>query len=248
MASTITYDQFEVYAKGFVALSDEVGDSWELRSTNSIPAVVYMVKTVTQVVETSDLEYGSLIDQRVEEDLVEESDDATVQQGILQCHSSVRLEYHVVYSVSYEVPTLYLNASHTSGKSLSMNDIWKLIPSFYGPPTSAKWGILSQQDHPILNRPFYYIHPCHTATALSAVLSRPKDVPVIGATPDCTNYILTWLSMFGPLVGLNLSLKYCNIIHSTAINKWNSIVCSSKQVTARASMVQGASPLSPCVE
>ena len=220
MASTITYDQFEVYAKGFVALSDKVGDSWELRTTNSVPAVVYLVKTVTQVVETSDSkqrcsEYDSL----VEEDLVEESDDATVQQDILQCHSSVRLEYHVVYSVSYEVPTLYLNASHTSGKSLAMNDIWKLIPSFYGPPTSAKWEILSQQDHPILNRPFYYIHPCHTATALSAVLSQPKDILVIGATPESTNYILTWLSMFGPLVGLNLSLKYCNTIHSTAISK-----------------------------
>lgn len=207
MASTITYDQFEAFAKDFIALSEKVGDNWELRTTTTIPAVVYLVKTCTKVVETGGLGDDDLdVEQFGEGNVVEESDDATVQQDIIKCHPPVRLEYHVVYSVSYEVPTLYLNACHQSGQSLSVNELWKLIPSFYAPPTSTRWGILSQQDHPILSRPFYYIHPCHTATALGAVYSRPKDAPVIG------NYILTWLSMFGPLVGLNLPLKYCDAI------------------------------------
>lgn len=213
MASTITYDEFEAYSKDFATMSEKVGDSWELRTTNSAPAIVYLVKTCTQVLEADDAECDNL-DQRVETDLVEESDDGVVQQRVQQCSVPVRLEFHVVYSVSYEVPTLYLHASYQNGKALSISDVWKLIPSIHDSSTNAKWSLLSQQDHPILNRPFYYIHPCHTATALSAVYSRPKDVRTV---PDNINYILTWLSMFGPMVGLNVPLKYCDFISRNSI-------------------------------
>ena len=208
--ATITYPQFETFAKNFAALSEKVGDSWELRSAGDIPHVVYLVKTCAHVIDTATGGDCVLVDLGVEGNLVEENDDATVRHDVLQCRSPVWLEYHVVYSVSYSVPTLYLNAYHQNGKSLSIDDIWKLIPSFYGPSTDTKWEILSQQEHPILNRPFYYIHPCHTSTALSTVYSKSKDTSDLGNIPDRTNYILTWLSMFGPMVGLSLSLKYCD--------------------------------------
>ena len=86
-----------------------------------------------------------------------------------------------------------------------------------------KWGLVTQQEHPLLFRPFYHIHPCHTATVMERAVQthRPQGGDEDGAGRDKEvvwedgfdrtpppHYLLSWLSMFGPVVGLSVPLSY----------------------------------------
>nr|XP_015907455.1 ubiquitin-like-conjugating enzyme ATG10 [Parasteatoda tepidariorum]XP_015907456.1 ubiquitin-like-conjugating enzyme ATG10 [Parasteatoda tepidariorum]XP_015907457.1 ubiquitin-like-conjugating enzyme ATG10 [Parasteatoda tepidariorum]XP_015907459.1 ubiquitin-like-conjugating enzyme ATG10 [Parasteatoda tepidariorum] len=102
--------------------------------------------------------------------------------------------YHIIYSQSYSVPVLCFNANHEDGKLLSLDEIWNEIPKCYGNLPENKWNMLTQQEHPKLGIPCFMIHPCYTADLMSACKS--------------SNYIISWLSIIGPIVGLNLSLQY----------------------------------------
>jgi ubiquitin-like-conjugating enzyme ATG10 len=98
---------------------------------------------------------------------------------------------HVVYSPSYNVPVLYLN-SYTAGmtSTLRLMSVDGELIEWLGEP-----GVLSQQDHPIVGIPFYFIHPCRTQELLREI------------SGDC-NYIAGWLSLVGPQVGLHLKAAY----------------------------------------
>ncbi|XP_050400883.1 ubiquitin-like-conjugating enzyme ATG10 [Patella vulgata] len=54
-------------------------------------------------------------------------------------------------------------------------------------------------EHPILGRPFYQLHPCLTAMMM-------KNIQTIG--DERKNYLISWLSSVGPVVGLKLPLIY----------------------------------------
>ena len=148
-----------------------------------------------------------------------------------QQQETVKMEYHVVYNISYGVPVLLFTAYHLNGKQLRLEEIWSLISPAHAPPSNQeKWNMVSQLEHHILGRPFYHIHPCHTAKAMEAAAtarfspgrsSDAKEQEVgdvkgeksccgdkLGRTGPFPNYILTWLSMFGPVVGLTLPLEY----------------------------------------
>lgn len=101
--------------------------------------------------------------------------------------------YHIIYSLSYSVPVLYFNVHHENGKLLTLDEIWNKIPKCYESETD-KWNTLTQQEHPILGMPYFMVHPCHTADFMK----------------NCStaNYLISWLSIVGPLAGLQLSLEY----------------------------------------
>ena len=154
---------------------------------------------------------------------------------------SVHVEYHIVHSFSYEVPVLYFNATYSNGRQLSLQDMWKLLSDRFVSSDVDRWGLVSQQEHPLLHCPFYHIHPCHTAKVMAQARKSQTDVNVLtetereskeGASKDgpntlvaCNdggddakegqelskfepNYLVTWLSTFGPLVGLKVPLEY----------------------------------------
>lgn len=110
--------------------------------------------------------------------------------------------YHIVYSQSYSVPILYFNAYHADGKLLTLEEIWNKIPNCYQDSVKInKWNMITQQEHPELGIPYFTIHPCYTADFMSSCKS--------------SNYLITWLSIVGPLVGLNLLCEYAK--HVTSI-------------------------------
>ncbi|KAG2183741.1 hypothetical protein INT43_006752, partial [Umbelopsis isabellina] len=116
--------------------------------------------------------------------------------------TTLQIEYHVVYSSSYQVPVLYFNAYYSNGSVLTRDELDKFVinPSYREPLKSStlmQQGSISQQEHPILGLPFYYIHPCDTASLMAQV-----DIS------DINCYIMSWLSFFGPLVGLYLPSKF----------------------------------------
>ncbi|XP_063138639.1 ubiquitin-like-conjugating enzyme ATG10 isoform X9 [Rattus norvegicus] len=61
---------------------------------------------------------------------------------------------------------------------------------------------LPTEEHPILGQPFFVLHPCKTNEFMTAVLKNSQKIN------RNVNYITSWLSIVGPVVGLNLPLSY----------------------------------------
>ncbi len=254
----LTHDAFKTYAKEFVAASDRLADRWELKSIrhHGLDEVdetsVYLVKKNTQVLHQQDKVCCEVFSQehdhlyRIEEEEdIEDTDPTTVISGPSLSEYSktlspstcvipmtIHFEYHVIYSISYEVPVLYFQATYENGKQLPLNFIWQLVMSklFVG---VSQWELVSQQEHPILKRPFYFIHPCHTAKVMLSALScgnTPQTIKAdtassgkqVDSNPSVCgpksrddtrhNYLATWLSTFGSIVGLALPLEYTDIL------------------------------------
>ncbi|CAG8712857.1 7235_t:CDS:1, partial [Scutellospora calospora] len=57
-------------------------------------------------------------------------------------------------------------------------------------------------DHPTLLLPFYYLHPCETATLMTSIVSDSKiDNDKLQVIP-LEGYIRSWLSLVGSVVGV----------------------------------------------
>jgi hypothetical protein len=56
----------------------------------------------------------------------------------------------------------------------------------------------NHQDHPITNRPAFFIHPCQTAEVMQASIG---DKAV---TPE--DYLIIWIGALGKCVGFNIPL------------------------------------------
>lgn len=63
-------------------------------------------------------------------------------------------------------------------------------------PRSDLYQMLTQMEHPVLFRPFMTLHPCRTCEILSQF------------GKQSTNLILTFISIYGPYVKLELSNSY----------------------------------------
>ncbi|XP_077900695.1 ubiquitin-like-conjugating enzyme ATG10 isoform X3 [Ictidomys tridecemlineatus] len=135
----------------------------------------------------------------------------------------IKYEYHVLYSSSYQVPVLYFRASFLDGRPLALKDIWEGVHECYqtrlqqGPWDTITQQLSSdiywlplvnfirqiyQQEHPILGQPFFVLHPCKTNEFMAPVLKNSQKIN------RNINYITSWLSIVGPVVGLNLPLSY----------------------------------------
>ncbi|KAK3091635.1 hypothetical protein FSP39_021407 [Pinctada imbricata] len=94
---------------------------------------------------------------------------------------------------------LFILSYALDGQLLSLEDVWKIVPDFYRERLEhERWTFLTQQEHPILHRPFYQLHPCRTADLM-------ENIP---QCQDRSKYLTSWLSAVGPVVGLNLPLAY----------------------------------------
>ena len=262
MAFTVSYERFLSEADEFLQRSDRLRDSWERRSLMVDPAtnecVQFLAKKCAVAFprkrddQPSEEETDALVgiepfDADNEDDqacvsstfrtpLPSESEEEARTPVVVLC------EYHVIYSLSYRVPVLYFTASYSNGRLVSLAELWKLLPAGQVCGCSGRRDILTQTEHPLLQRPFYCLHPCNTAKAMREVLgcfpSRsssslghvcdacptgcdansssfvPCDatdkVPGERSLPDTAgaNYLVTWLSMFGPVAGLQVSAEY----------------------------------------
>ncbi|XP_053768100.1 ubiquitin-like-conjugating enzyme ATG10 isoform X2 [Desmodus rotundus] len=115
----------------------------------------------------------------------------------------IKYEYHVLYSCSHQVPVLYFRASFLDGRPLSLKDIWEGVGECYKTRLQhGPWDTITQQEHPILGQPFFVLHPCRTSEFMSPVVKNSRKIN------RNVNYITSWLSIVGPVVGLTLPLSY----------------------------------------
>ena len=136
------------------ALDLSLSSHWDLQDSNILVLKTYL----TAKYPISDPLLDEMKDLEIHE---EDQDVATLNYFHTKDHDTDRLliECHVVYSDIWSCPVFYFNASHASA-TLSCQELFQLVHS---PSDSI---VISQTYHPVLNIPFYYLHPCQTSSVL----------------------------------------------------------------------------------
>lgn len=173
--------------------------SWHIAVSDTKDGRRYAKKTEVFISSTENKESTMNDDVLRNAEIKEEKEEDAAAFQVEGNSEVLTYEYHIVYSPSYGVPVLYFNAHTQGGKLLGLEEIWKRVPDVYKERLSKeRWTFITQQEHPLLGHPFYYLHPCHTADLM-------KNTPVL---TDKRHYIISWLSAVGPVVGLKLPLEY----------------------------------------
>ncbi|XP_050512894.1 ubiquitin-like-conjugating enzyme ATG10 isoform X1 [Diabrotica virgifera virgifera] len=102
-------------------------------------------------------------------------------------------EYHVAFGISYGVPVLCFNIWKSNGTMITLEEYWKCNTRF---KEYSMYETLTQMDHPVLHQPVYTLHPCRTQEILEPFMEKSK------------NPIISWLSVVGPYVQLELLEDY----------------------------------------
>ncbi|XP_038215005.1 ubiquitin-like-conjugating enzyme ATG10 [Zerene cesonia] len=105
----------------------------------------------------------------------------------------LKAEFVIFYNLSYGVPSFSFNIWDPSGSFLSLEDIRQL--SFIEIRKQDFYSVVTQQEHPVLNKPYFIMHPCHTQTLLANL-------------KESKNIIVTFLGLIMPLLNIDLPLEY----------------------------------------
>ncbi|KAI6183788.1 Autophagy-act-C domain-containing protein [Aphelenchoides bicaudatus] len=95
----------------------------------------------------------------------------------------------ILYSEAYLSPVLWFNFYDSNGKLLYLEEFEPFLSKDSAGAEILKG--LSQNEHPIHGIAFYNIHPCKTNEFMKNFITR--------------NYITSWLSVYGAIVGLDMS-------------------------------------------
>jgi ubiquitin-like-conjugating enzyme ATG10 len=193
MAGTVSLQEFHRCITELLTISDGLADGWTLLNKET-PEATYLMKKIT-VPDTDNNRHVDATALPLEEPLDDVLEDENAISG--QKSGTLTWEYHVLYSHSYSVPTLYFNAWTSDGRLLSLEDMWRrLQDNFQDTLKEDRWSVLTQQEHPVMRRPFYLLHPCRTAEFLDSFQGKNSNI------------VITWLSSVGPIVGLTLAPWY----------------------------------------
>lgn len=201
MAGVISLTDFVKDIHEILQHSQNIHDSWTLVSQNADLAHQFLLKKTQKLYPVGTLcnaaSAGS--DGSVSDDEQSVSGQSCDMQ-LLYC------EYHIVYSLSYSVPVMYFNIWGMNGKILSLEDVWTLLGKKLG-VSHENWSFVTQQEHSILGKPFYHLHPCHTAEFMEKFQGTALK-----------NYVACWLSIVGPAVGLDVELSYASLTNCATNN------------------------------
>ncbi|XP_026423877.1 ubiquitin-like-conjugating enzyme ATG10 isoform X1 [Papaver somniferum] len=125
-------------------------------------------------------------------------------------------DFHIVYSNSYRVPVLYFRGYRSDGQILTLDEVERDLPAnSLKVLRESKWTFITQEEHPLLNRPWYTLHPCGTSEWMKLLFlggySQAKDGSSSGSVMQ--QYLVSWLSVVGQAVGLNVPLEMISDFH-----------------------------------
>lgn len=131
-------------------------------------------------------------------------DDATLVQNYDQ--DLLYYDLHIVLHNSYRVPVLYFRGYHCDGQPLASDEIEKGLPDLSSKVfKDSRWTFLTIEEHPFLKRPWYLLHPCGTGEWMKLLLT--SDNADREWEDIVHQYLLSWLSVAGQVVGLTVPLE-----------------------------------------
>ncbi|RVE49641.1 hypothetical protein evm_005698 [Chilo suppressalis] len=117
-----------------------------------------------------------------------------LQQVKSDINTLLRAEFVIFYNLSYGVPSFSFNVWNSSGVLLSLEEIRQM--SLISINKDNFFSIITQQEHPVLLRPYFVMHPCHTEVLLRELKEVSKNI------------IVTFLGLVTPLLRLDLPFEY----------------------------------------
>ncbi|RIA80621.1 autophagocytosis associated protein [Glomus cerebriforme] len=223
----LTRQEFEIAAKSFLEQSkksvrEDGGDLWVWNEHEKLKGFGYLSrKSIIQKLKSESLNENFTFittDDENFEQVEEELEDPSTLNIASETTEYLTVDYHIIYSTSYKVPVLYFNTYHKDGTPLTNDEIYSCLiePSrLEDIKTAGFHGGISQQDHPTLLIPFYYLHPCETATLMKSIVDKPQSTILNSNNNNLLNgeipiegYIRSWLSLVGNVVGLKVGIGY----------------------------------------
>ncbi|CAH9140210.1 unnamed protein product [Cuscuta epithymum] len=102
-----------------------------------------------------------------------EEDDIVDSAALVQAQRCERCRYdfHIVYCLSYRVPV----------QPLALQELEKNIPGSTRQELAVhKWTIITQEEHPYRNQPWFSLHPCGTSEWIKILFTRDTSAFVLG--------------------------------------------------------------------
>lgn len=106
---TMTWEEFQNDCKNFIHLSETFEDRWELVSVSSDVGQTYLKITEKVEEDMKNTYSGDKSEEQVLEEQLESPSSFPYQSKEL-----ITVEYHVVYSISYQVPMLFFRGYRSS--------------------------------------------------------------------------------------------------------------------------------------
>ena len=198
---TITQDEFISSAKIFADKSKKLYDGWQIAEQNGVK----FLRLEKQMILENNMEHSVREQTKVMREykppLNLEPCTNNESSGSCEASNLISLEYHVIYSISYCVPGLYIRGFDSLGGVLRVDKLIKkgIFPNGYEgnndfdandlgfvtelndtsniPQCSltdnnfVRPDTFSQAPHPLLFEPFYQLHPCHTSQWMKMMYS-----------------------------------------------------------------------------
>ncbi|XP_075222203.1 autophagy-related 10 [Lycorma delicatula] len=203
----MSWDDFINYCELFIKISNKINDGWIFYNKNEINSVgeSYLLKKVAKIINNPSVTIKKQYDSNSENIDVNNSEGDCNEYNVKNGTELVFWEYHILYSPSYGAPSLYFNAWKRNGHILTIDEINKQSINY----NDNKICIISQQEHPLLHRPFYFVHPCDTIAILQSHKSiTSSKTSCSGNSSVCGNPLVTWLSTIASAVQIDLSYEY----------------------------------------
>jgi len=91
---------------------------------------------------------------------------------------------------------------HTDGRILGVDCFWKDFAALQRTEDDAfpRLETLTQQEHPFLGQPWYYLHPCRTAELMTSAGLADAGAP--------ERYMTAWMSTVLPLFSCPVANDY----------------------------------------
>ncbi|KAL3674107.1 hypothetical protein V7S43_000055 [Phytophthora oleae] len=126
-----------------------------------------------------------------------DEDQVTTEQ--FQDTKTALLELHIVYHTIYQTPVLYFRAYAVDGTPLPASTVMHDVQL---PGSNDRSTFVAMEEHPVLGKPFSFLHPCETAGAMQLLqeqLQPTRDLSEL----QVPQYLASWLSFVQPLTGIS---------------------------------------------
>ena len=126
-------------------------------------------------------------------------------------------ELHIVYNEIYHTPALWLKATRSDGVPLTGEEVARLcgvgVVEGEGEEEGG-WTVLSQDEHPILGQPFFFLHPCGTPGRMTRLLIVERRVGEEEEEEEEKKarvglvYLVKWFGLVAAVLGLRFPPQF----------------------------------------